>query len=211
MTALQKDPERRYHSPAELAQDVQRFRHGHAIHARPDSARYRMAKFVARHRAGVVIAGAVLVAAAAGATRERILRQRAEVEARKATAVERFLTGVFNVADPFAWSEPDRGVISARDLLDRGAGRIDSTLGGQPEVQAELRTVLGRVYTNLGLFAKATPLLERSVAQRIALRGQRDTSVATSMDLLGTALAQQDKFDDAERLLRAALAVRRRS
>lgn len=210
-TALQKDPERRYHSPAELAQDVQRFRHGHAIHARPDSASYRVTKFVARHRAGVAIAAAVLVAAAAGATRERILRQRAEVEARKAMAVERFLTGVFKVADPFAWSEPDRGVISARDLLDRGAGRIDSTLVGQPEVQAELRTVLGRVYTDLGLFAKATPLLERSVAQRIALRGERDTSVATSMDLLGTALAQQDKFDDAERLLRAALAERRRS
>jgi serine/threonine-protein kinase len=211
MTAMQKEPERRYHSPAALALDVQRFRQGHAIHARPDSARYRITKFVARHRAGVVIAGALVVATAVGATRERILRQRAEVEARKATEVENFLVRVFDVADPFAWSEADRGIISARDLLDRGAGRIDSTLVGQPEVQAELRSVLGRVYTNLGLFAKATPLLERSLAQRTTLRGSNDTSVATSMDLLGTALAQQDRFDDAERLLRSAVDQRRRA
>ena len=210
MTAMQKDADRRYHSPAALSLDVQHFRQGHAIDARPASARYRLSKFVARHRAGVSFAAAILLASIGGATRERILRGRAEVEARKAMEVENFLVRVFDVADPYAYSEPDRGTISARDLLDRGAGRIDSTLVSQPEVQAELRSVLGRVYTNLGLLSKATPLLERSLAQRTALYGSRDTSVATSMDLLGIALSGQNKYDDGERLIRGALDVRRR-
>ena len=211
MTALHKDAERRYHSPATLSLDVEHFREGHAIDARPASARYRLAKFAARHRTGVGFAAAIIVACIGGATRERILRGRAEVEALKATAVENFLVRVFDVADPYAFSEPDRGKISARELLDRGAGRIDSTLVDQPEVQAELRSVLGRVYTNLGLLSKATPLLERSLAQRTALYGSRDTSVATSMDLLGVALAGDNKYDRAEDLMRGSLKLRRRA
>jgi len=210
MTALQKSEKRRYQSPAALAQDVQHFRTGRAIFARPDSLRYRLGKFVARHRAAVAVAGLALVAVAGGAARERLLRQRAEVEARKATEVENFLIGVFDVADPYAWSESDRGTISARDLLDRGAKRVDSTLVDQPEVQAELRTVLGRVYSNLGLIQQATPLLEQSLAQRKALRGTDDSSVATSMDLLGRALTQQERQAEADTLLRGALEQRRR-
>ena len=210
MTALQKKPERRYQSPGALAGDIRRFRQGHAILARPDSARYRLGKFVARNRAGVVVAGFLAIAVTVGAVRERVLRGRAEVEARKATEVEQFLISVFDVADPYAYAERDRGAISARDLLDRGAGRIDSTLLDQPEVQAELRTVLGRVYTNLGLLDKATPLLARALEQRRALYGEQDTTVATTMELLGAALAQQDKYDEAERLLRTSLDQRRR-
>ena len=209
MTALQKQEERRYRSPSALALDVQRFRQGRAIEARPDSARYRLGKFVVRHRTAVAIGVLIVAAVVTGVVRERVLRQRAEVEARKANEVEGFLVSVFDVADPYAWSESERGAISARELLDRGAKRIDSTLVGQPEVRAELSTVFGRVYTNLGLLEEATPLLERALAQRTALHGQNDTSVATVMDLLGTALGKQDRFDDAERLLRTAVARRR--
>ena len=210
MTALQKQEERRYQSPAALALDLRRFRGGEAILARPDSARYRLGKFIVRHRTSVTVVGLLAATVAAGATRERVLRNRAEVAARKAKEVESFLIGVFDVADPLGWSEADRGAVSARDLLDRGARRIDSTLVSEPEVQADLRAVLGRVYTNLGLYARATPLLERSLEQRRTLRGSEDSSVATTMDLLGTALAEQDRQDEGERLLRGALERRRR-
>jgi tetratricopeptide (TPR) repeat protein len=210
MTALQKLPERRYQSPAALAQDLQRFRQGHAILARPDSAPYRLRKFVGRHRAGVALAALLVVALAAAIARERMLRRAAEVQARRAAEVEDFLVGVFDVADPNAWKETEGGRVTARELLDRGASRIDSTLTGQPEVQAELRNVLGRVYTNLGLYDRAMPLLRASLAQRTALRGPADTSVAETMDMLGVALTELNEHDEAEPLLRRALEQRRR-
>ena len=169
-----------------------------------------MRKFVGRHRAGVVLAALFVLALAGAIGRERALRSRAEVEARKAREVEDFLVGVFDVADPNAWREAEGGSITARELLDRGASRIDSTLADQPEVQAELRSVLGRVYTNLGLYDKATPLLRASLAQRTSLRGPVDTSVAENLDLLGVALTQLNKHDEAEPLLRRALEQRRR-
>lgn len=210
MTALHKEAERRYQSPATLAEDLQRFRQGRAILARPDSARYRVQKFVGRHRAGVAVAGLLAAALVGGASRERVLRGRAEVEARKAKEVEAFLVGVFDVADPSGWKEPEGGSVTARELLDRGASRIDSMLVGQPEVQAELRSVLGRIYTSLGLYDKATPLLQRSLAQRTSLHGPLDASVAENMDLLGNALTRMDRFGAAEPLLRRALEQRRR-
>ena len=217
LTALQKEERRRYQTPAALAEDLQRFRQGHAIHARPDSAPYRLRRFVGRHRTGVAAAAVLVLALAGAASRERVLRNRAEaearnarVEARKAREVEDFLVRVFDVADPLAPQAPDGGRVTARELLDRGARRIDSTLATQPEVQAQLRTVLGRVYASLGLYDQATPLLRRSLAQRTSLHGAVDASVAESMDLLGAALVRQDKYDEAEPLLRGALAQRRR-
>ena len=210
MTALQKAPGRRYQSPTALAHDLERFRRGHAVLARPDSASYRLRKFVGRHRTGVALAVLLVLALAGAIARERTLRNAAEVQARKAREVEDFLVGVFDVADPDSWKETEGGSVTARELLDRGARRIDSTLSGQQEVQAELRNVLGRVYTNLGLYDRAMPLLRSSLAQRTTLRGDADTSVAETMDMLGVALTRLNQHDEAEPLLRRALEQRRR-
>ena len=209
-TALEKEASRRYQSPATLAEDLKRFREGRAILARPASAGYRLGKFVGRHRAAVAAAALLVLGLAGAASRERVLRNRAEMHAIRAAAVERFLVRVFDVADPDSWQEREGGSITARELLDRGASRIDSTLAGQPEVQAQLHEVLGRVYTNLGLYDKAIPMLRRSLDHRLAASGSADTSVAAAMDLLGVALVEVDKYDEAEPLLRRALGLQRR-
>ncbi len=210
MTALQKSEQRRYPSPTALADDLLRFRQGHPILARPDSAGYRLGKFVGRHRWSVAAAGALVLGLAGAASREAALRGRAEAEAQKAREVVRFLVGVFDVADPNSWEVREGASVTARELLDRGARRMDSALAGQPEVQAELGGVLGRVYTSLGLYDSATPRLERALRQRSASADPDDPGVAETQDLLGTTLTQLDRYDQAEPLLREALERRRR-
>ena len=210
MKALHKDKTRRYQSPAALSQDIARFRTGRPVVARPDSRRYRLSKFVARHKAGVAAAAVLLLLMSGAVARERVLRNRAETEALKAKEVENFLVSVFDVNDPYAIESKDGSKVTARELLDRGASRIDSTLVDQPGVQAELRTELGRIYKNLGIFDKAMPLLERALAQRRSLYGQSNAEVAESMTLLGETLVEQDKLAEAEPLLRDALAQRRK-
>ena len=64
--------------------------------------------------------------------------------------------------------------------------------------------MLGRVYTNLGLYDQATPLLRRALAQHRALYGEDHLAVAEDMERLGDALMQQDQYDEAEPLLREA-------
>lgn len=55
MKALRKEPERRYQSAGQLAEDVERFLAGWPVIAQPDSLTYRTSKFVQRHRALVLV------------------------------------------------------------------------------------------------------------------------------------------------------------
>jgi tetratricopeptide (TPR) repeat protein len=209
MKALRKESDRRYPTASALEDDLRRFLDGHPVAARPDSVAYRMRKFAGRHRSGVAVAVVLLAALSGSVIRERTLRGRAEAEARKARAVEEYLVSVFDVADPFAPPGKRGDDVTARALLDRGAARIGASLSAQPDVQAELRSVLGTVYVNLGLFDAAEPLLRRALDQQRALYGPRHPAVAAAMDRLGDLLVRRSRFDDAEALLREALAQRR--
>lgn len=60
LAALRKEPERRYASVERMAEDIERWLSGRPIRARPDTLRYRAAKFVGRNRAAVT--AGVLVA-----------------------------------------------------------------------------------------------------------------------------------------------------
>ena len=64
--ALKKSPSERYANAAELADDVRRYLAHEPIAARPDSTLYRATRFVQRHRAGVAMAGAAVMALGVG-------------------------------------------------------------------------------------------------------------------------------------------------
>ena len=61
LKTLRKEPERRYSSVQELAEDIRRHLEGLPVSASPDTLRYRAGKFVQRHKAGVLAAAAVVV------------------------------------------------------------------------------------------------------------------------------------------------------
>lgn len=209
MQALRKEPSRRYPSAAAMLGDLQRLRAGHPVLARTDSVAYRTRRFVSRHRTGLVAAGVVVAALVAGMARERTLRQRAEAQARKATAVEQYMISVFDVSDPYAVNSATNADISARALLERGEARIARDLAGQSDAQAALRGALARVYGNLGLVDRAADQARRALEQQRARLGPRHPEVAVALDQLGELLTQQERYDEAEPLLRDALAQQR--
>lgn len=59
-TAMEKEPQRRYESVSALAADIRRFRSNEPVSAVPESATYRLQKFVRRNR-GAVIAGSIVI------------------------------------------------------------------------------------------------------------------------------------------------------
>ena len=110
-------------------------------------------------------------------------------------------------ADPYR--DPDAsgdGVAtpSARALLDTLAARITNELSDQPEVQAEMLTVIGRTYERLGLVDKALPLLERAL--EIGRRSYRlpDPRVAQTLNDLGVLQRRLGNFTAALPLLKRA-------
>jgi serine/threonine protein kinase len=66
MKALEKDRNRRYSTPGNFAEDVERYLRREAILARPPSAVYKLRKFAQRNRAAVLTAAAVAAALLAG-------------------------------------------------------------------------------------------------------------------------------------------------
>jgi len=89
MKAMRKEPENRYRSVAELADDVDRFRKARPVAARRGTLSYRAGKFARRHRAGLAAAALVAVAVVAGlSATSRESRRAREAEAR---AQRRFL------------------------------------------------------------------------------------------------------------------------
>src|SRR5262249_59066025 len=127
---------------------------------------YRAAKFVRRHRVSVSAsaAGVLLLAGLVGFYTVRLAkeRDRARLEAQKATRVSQLLSDLLVGADPYATH--DTKDLTVRGLLDAGARRIDKELADQPAVQAEMLTVIGKIYQRLGLYEKARGVLEKAVA-----------------------------------------------
>ena len=78
------------------------------------------------------------------------------------------MVDLFKVSDP---SEALGNTITAREILDKGAARIETELTDQPAIQATLMDTMGTVYTSLGLYEQAVPLMQQSLAKRRSLAG----------------------------------------
>jgi tetratricopeptide (TPR) repeat protein len=134
-------------------------------------------------------------------------RNRAQIEAETAKQTTRFMVDLFKVSDP---SEALGNTITAKEILDKGALRIDSELEDQPAIQATLMDTMGTVYTSLGLYDAAVPLVSKAVQKRKALFGDEHVEVAQSAMHLGQVLTLTANFEQAEANLRGSLAVRRK-
>jgi tetratricopeptide (TPR) repeat protein len=128
---------------------------------------------------------------------------RAEKEADAALQTTNFLIGLFRLADP---SEARGNTVTAREMLDKAAVSVDAELAKQPAIQVRLLQTLGTVYTGLGLYREAQPLLNRSLAMA---RGLPDTEVLVLSEGLNDLAALQDLQADyaaAEKAYREAIA-----
>jgi len=177
MTCLEKEPERRYPSARALAEDLGRFLNGEPVEARPVGLGERLIRkarknpFTASAIAAALLALLALAIGGMGGwvkyTRD-LQRERDVAEAREAEAREiaDFLVRVFSISDP----EESRGEeVTAREILDRGAERIDRELADRPETRARLLGIMGEVYSHLGLHDRARPLLEQSFELTLSL------------------------------------------
>jgi tetratricopeptide (TPR) repeat protein len=130
--------------------------------------------------------------------------QRAEAEARTAKETARFLVDLFKVSDP---SEARGNSVTAREMLDKGAARVDQELAKEPAIQATLMDTLGTVYVGLGLYAQARPLLDRAVATRRRVPGIDPLELSNSLSHQGDLLALQAEFDAGEKAYREAIRI----
>jgi len=210
LTAMHKDPGRRYASAEALLRDVDHYLKGEPLEARPDRARYRVRKFVARHRRAVTGAAAAAFLLAALVTfftiRLAIARNAALAQAARTQRIQKFMTNLFQGGDEAAGPADSLRVVT---LLDRGVQEAHS-LNAEPAVQAELYETLGGIYEKLGKLEQANALLEAALDVHKAHFGADSPEVAQTLVAIGQLRSDQAKLEDAEKSTQLGLDMARR-
>jgi serine/threonine-protein kinase len=218
LTALRREPDRRYRSVDALADDLQRHRDGFAISARRDSRSYRIAKFVQRNRGAVAAAGVAVAAVISGAAvalyqahSARLERDHARFEQGRATQVASFLQELLGAGDE-SWVSPTRIAVSNPTLLqalDSAARRLPRELPGEPLIRASLHRTVGRAYLSQSRYADAYAQLDSAYLIHRRELGADTPEVATDLYFLGLA-ASAVSLDSTQKLLRTAKAMMER-
>jgi serine/threonine protein kinase/tetratricopeptide (TPR) repeat protein len=151
LMALRKEPQRRYASVEQFAQDIRRHLEHLPVSARKDTFGYRASKFIARHKVGVAVAALVTVAllSATGVT----LRQARIARANETRAEKRF-NEVRKLANSLMFEVHDSiqdlpGATAARKLIIQRAQEYLDSLAQESKSDPALLRELATAYSKL--------------------------------------------------------------
>ena len=213
--AMHIDPERRYGSARELADDIESYLALRPVRATPDGFLYRTGRFIARRRWLLTAASAALAAVGTGAFLAWTERRRADEEAATARAVAEFLqqdligqAGLRPQIERGAKADPD---LKVRTILDRAAASVPEKFRGMPKVEAAIRVAIGGAYRELGLDEEARKHYQRALEIRAAASGRGSPEGLAAANLLGETLSGLGKTKEAEAVFRETIAWAGRS
>ena len=213
MMAMRPEPERRYPSAVELAEDLDRHLAGRPVHAREDSLAYRTSRFVMRNRIGVGAGAMILVALALGLVAARRGEQRAREEAQHASVeatsfhrIAQFLTDTFLSRHELLGPELRR---EAAAHVHRQATSVRVEYASDVHLRANLLDSLGVVCLRMGLFEDAEQLLGEAHELRRDEFGPRSLEVALSLRHIGELRLRRGDFSRAAASLGEAVELNR--
>lgn len=229
LKALRKEPERRYTSAENLAEDIHRHQRGLPVAARPNTYSYRIERFVSRNKAGVI--GAAFVALAAIIGLAATIWQGRVAQAERARAEKRF-NDVRSLANSYLFDvypeiENLEGSLKAREkILTNALQYLDSLsneAGGDLALQSELATAyekigdvqgaltnssLGNIQAGLESYGKAARLREAVYAANPADLEAKE-KLANNYYTTARTLWNDSQTAEAEKTFEKTLVLRR--
>jgi serine/threonine-protein kinase len=200
--AMHKEAARRYGSAQELADDIRRYLQGEPVQAHPDSAGYRLRKFLGRHRVG---AGAATLALAAILTATGVAFWQAG-EARRAASdmaeVNGFLMDVLRMSNPYETA----GELSLADAVDLASDQVEKRFAGRPELSSGVRFALGYSMVSRNRLALAEPQLAQALAESREAMGEQALRTLQIREAIAQLRIAQGRTKEAEADLLSVLA-----
>ncbi|MCE9619786.1 MAG: serine/threonine protein kinase [Planctomycetes bacterium] len=202
---LSRDPRGRYDSALALAQDLERFRRGESVQARPDSPLRRLDRLLRHNFVAVILTTVALAAIAASVVtafseRARALaaKDRSEISARNAEDAFLFVTELLTeiVATPGA---PPR---TTQEILTEASRLVGIRLSNNPVMEARARVAVGRLWTSLKHDELATQEFTRAI-DLLQSRGQ-PRLLAEAELLLAESYRATGRFADAHSITMTA-------
>jgi serine/threonine protein kinase len=195
LMAMRKEPERRYQSATQFAEDLRRYLQGRPVLARQDSLHYRFAKFVSRNRLQVAMASLVAAALILGLVVSLVQTRRTEIALRKADSERLIALHQTSLADAARSAE-----VRQREEADR-----QRIVAGEQRDQALHQRALAdeRVQQMLQLADRALFDVHDAVATLPRSLAVRRTLVNTTLEYLQS-LQKDAGLDDQMRATLAA-------
>jgi serine/threonine-protein kinase len=215
LTALRKEPRRRYLSVEQFSEDIQRHLMNLPVTARPDTRGYRAAKFIRRNRAWIAAAAIAVLSLSGGialslrqtyvARRERDL---ARVEQAKSAQMNSFLQEMVSGT----WRTANQKGLEATvaDMLGEAARRADTELASQPELRAEMLLTIGSAYEQQAKYDLAERYLHEAYETSLRLHGPGARETASAMHALASLAYLTGDYAGADSWFHKALPIYRR-
>ena len=227
LKTLEKNRTRRYQTASALAADIRHHLANETVAARPPSTAYRLRTMVRRHRMLFGGLAALVLSLTAGLVASMYLLARenearcdadaarrsaetnqtlAQIESAKSRQVTAFVKRMLEGVGPSVAMGRDTALL--REILEGTQERMNRELAGQPEVVAEIKGLLGRVYRDIDL--RLAVAFHRDVLAWSQGRpgGPDEVTAAALFDLAGS-IYRAGQIAEAEGLVRQALAVQR--
>jgi tetratricopeptide (TPR) repeat protein/tRNA A-37 threonylcarbamoyl transferase component Bud32 len=225
LKAMAKVPTDRYPSPKAMAEDLERWLADEPVKVCHEPWTARLWRWGRRHKTAVLTALVGIVALkitlGVGAwllntANKEISQQRAAAETKSAEAEERkkdaehnlersllairFLGDILGHADP---KRPPAGDdISAAAALDIADAKVGNAFPGQPDAEAAVRNVLGKIYTSLGRFPEALKNCEAAYENSRRLLGADHPQTLEALYGLAKLQLHRGQLNEAEQGMR---------
>ncbi|MGB4858288.1 MAG: serine/threonine-protein kinase [Dokdonella sp.] len=200
--AMHKEAARRYATAQELGADVQRFLDGKPVLAHPDSAGYRIGKFVGRHRIGSAAAALAIAAIVTAAGVAMVQATAARRSADDMREVNGFLMDVLKMSDPFAAGSE----LTLSQALDGAAETLDDRFKERPDLASEIRFGIGYSMVSRFRLDAAEKQLTTALRESEAAFGQNDIRTLRIVEGIAGLRQEQGRMDEAVDMFRLGIA-----
>jgi serine/threonine protein kinase len=212
MKCLEKDRSRRYETANGVAMDLERHLNNEPVVARPPSTLYRLEKSFRRNKLVFTAVAAVALALMLGviisiwqAAKARQAAREARQQQARADDVATVLKNMLETVGPSVARGRDTTLL--REILTNTVTRLDTEFTNRPQVEADLRFIIGKTYLDLGDYKAAAAMQQRVLELRKKIFGERSDPVGDALDELAKNLCLRGDLAEAERLERESLAV----
>lgn len=199
LKALRSEPERRYGTAAELAEDLRRFLKGLPVRARPSSWGYRLGKFMKRNRLPVGIGAASLTAL--GGLGVRLALQSKSLREERDKARQTLDLMVKMLGEASARQSPDQEV-TVREAMENWEPVMREKLKDQPDLLGVILGTTGKIYTEMCLYDEARPRLQEAIR---LLEANNPRMLSLTLEELGIIEYDRGRYEKADELFKRAL------
>ncbi|MHC4241764.1 MAG: protein kinase domain-containing protein [Planctomycetota bacterium] len=208
LKALECEPDRRYLSGQQFAEDIECYLKGVPLLASPPGISYRLVKFIKRNKISVAVTTMAAVVIITACVLSITMYIKAKLQTQRAQDINNFLNdSVLSALNP---NRSRGGEVTPLSILDSVVSALEGRFTDTPLIEASIRHRLGMNLARFGDYEAAILQKKRALEIRQKQLGDNHLLTVNSMFELGVSYWEQGRLNEAEPLVLETISKRTR-